>query len=73
LSHPHLRKQCRNQYHLMPWVEKYDSIMRNNVWGVVPRPVDKSVVSSIWIYEVNKATYGSAEKYKARFLAIGLS
>ena len=27
-------------------VEEYDAIVRNNVWDVVPRPEDKSVVSS---------------------------
>ena len=33
-------------------VEEYDSIVQNSVWDVVPRPIDKSVVSSIWIYKV---------------------
>ena len=28
-------------------VEEYDSIVRNNVWDVVPRPENKSVVSSL--------------------------
>jgi hypothetical protein len=28
-------------------VEEYDSIVRNSVWDVVPRPENKSVVSSI--------------------------
>jgi hypothetical protein len=27
-------------------VEEYDSIIINNVWQGVPRPIDKSVVSS---------------------------
>ena len=27
-------------------VKEYDSIMRNNVWDVVPRPGDKSLVTS---------------------------
>ena len=33
-------------------VEEYDSIIRNSVWDVVPRPGDKSVVSSQWLYKV---------------------
>ena len=33
-------------------VEEYDSIVRNSAWKIVPRPVDKSVVGSIWIYKV---------------------
>ena len=54
-------------------VEEYDSIVRNNVWDVVPRPEDKSVVSSRWLYKVKQATYGSVEKHKARFVAHGFS
>ena len=30
-------------------VEKYESIVKNNVWDVVPRLVDKLVVSSRWL------------------------
>ena len=33
-------------------VEEYDSIVRNNAWEIVPRPVGKSVVGSRWIYKV---------------------
>ena len=54
-------------------VEEYDSIVRNNAWEIVPRPVGKSVVGSIWIYKVKQATDGSVEKYKARFFAWGFS
>ena len=36
-------------------VEKYDSIVQDNVWDVVPRPEDKPVESSRWIYKVKKA------------------
>eukprot|EP00253_Pinus_taeda_P031397 PITA_31397 len=54
-------------------VEKYDSILHNIVWDVVPRLKDKSMVSSHWIYKVKKATYGSVEKHKAIFVARGFS
>ena len=30
-------------------VEEYDCIIRNSVWDVVPRLVDKLVVSSVWL------------------------
>lgn len=46
-------------------------LVEKNVWEVVPRPTDKSMVSSIWIYKVKKATYGSVEKHKAIFVAKG--
>jgi hypothetical protein len=54
-------------------VEEYDSIVKNSVWDIVPRLIDKSVVGSSWIYKVKKATNGSMEKYKARFVAWGFS
>eukprot|EP00253_Pinus_taeda_P003979 PITA_03979 len=31
--------------------EEYESIMKNDVWDVVPRPKDKSVVISKWLYK----------------------
>eukprot|EP00253_Pinus_taeda_P007845 PITA_07845 len=52
-------------------VEEYDSIMRNSVWDVVPRPGDKSVVTFWWLYKVKQAADGSIEKHKARFVAHG--
>eukprot|EP00253_Pinus_taeda_P008573 PITA_08573 len=54
-------------------VEEYDSIMRNNVWDVVPRLGDKSVVTSRWIYKVKQTTDGNIEKHKARFVVCGFS
>jgi hypothetical protein len=30
-------------------LEEYRSIIKNNVWDIVPRPKDKSMVSSKWI------------------------
>ena len=49
--------------------EEYQSIMQNDVWDVVPRPKEKFVVSSKWIYKTKHAVDGSIKKYKARFVA----
>ena len=54
-------------------IKEYQSIMKNEVWDVIPRPEGKSVVTSKWIYKIKHATYGSIEKYKARFVACGFS
>ena len=32
-------------------VKEYQSIIKNDVWEIVPRPKDNSVVSSKWIYK----------------------
>ena len=54
-------------------IEEYQSIMKNDVWEVVPRPKGKFVVSSKWIYKIKHTIDGSIEKYKARFVACGFS
>ena len=54
-------------------MEEYQSIMKNDVWDVVPRPKGKLVVTSKWTFRIKHATNGSIEKYKARFVARGFS
>eukprot|EP00253_Pinus_taeda_P025422 PITA_25422 len=54
-------------------IEEYDSIIRNNVWEVVPRLADKSMVSFRWLYKVKQALDGSVAKHKAIFVAKGFS
>jgi hypothetical protein len=54
-------------------MEEYTSIMKNDVWEIVPRPKNKSIVSSKWIYRIKHATDGNIDKYKARFVAQGFS
>ena len=54
-------------------MEEYNSIMKNDVWEIVPRPEGKSVVTSRWLYKVKKAADGNVDKYKARFVARGFS
>jgi hypothetical protein len=43
-------------------MEKYHSIMKNDVWEVVPRPKGKSVVTSKLIYKIKHATDKSAKR-----------
>ena len=45
-------------------IKEYQSIMKNYVWDVVPRPEGKSVVTYKWIYKIKHAADGSIEKYK---------
>jgi hypothetical protein len=54
-------------------MEEYNSIMKNDVWEVVPRPEGKSVVISGWLDKLKHVADGSIEKYKARFVARGFS
>ena len=54
-------------------MKEYQSIMKNDVWDIVPKPDGKSVVSSKWIYKIKYAANVSIEKYKARFVDKGFS
>jgi hypothetical protein len=54
-------------------LEEYRSIIKNNVWDIVSRPKDKSVVSSKWVYKIKHAVDGSVEKFKTRFVARGFT
>jgi hypothetical protein len=49
------------------------SIMKNDVWDIVPRREGKSIVSSRWPYKIKHAADGNIEKFKARFVARGFS
>ena len=54
-------------------IKEYQSIMQNNFWDVVPRPEEKSVLTSKWIYKIKHYADGSMVKYMARFVAHGFS
>jgi hypothetical protein len=47
--------------------------MKNEVWEILPRPKEKLVVNSKWVYKIKHTTDGSVDKYKARFMARGFS
>ena len=54
-------------------IEEYQSILKNDVWEVVPRPKDKSIISSKWIFKTNHSVDDSIEKFKEIFVAQGFS
>jgi hypothetical protein len=53
--------------------EEYQSIIKNNVWEIVPKPKSKDVVSSKWLFKIKHVVDRSIEKYKERFVARGFS
>ena len=54
-------------------MEEYQTIMKNDVWDVVPRPEGKYVITSKWIYKIKHVVDGSVEKHKEIFMARGFS
>jgi hypothetical protein len=53
--------------------KEYQSIIKNDVWEIFPRPKSKDVVSSKWIFKIKHVVDGSIEKYKERFVPRGFS
>jgi len=43
--------------------------MKNDVWDVVPKPKDKPVVTSKWLYKINYGANWSVDKFKVKFIA----
>jgi hypothetical protein len=50
-------------------MEEYNSIMKNDVLDIVPRPKGKSLVTSKWLYKLKYVANGIIEKYNTQFLA----
>jgi hypothetical protein len=53
--------------------EEYQSIIKNDVWEIVPKQKSKDVVSSKWLFKIKHVVDGSIEKYKEKFVARGFS
>ena len=54
-------------------LEEYQSIIKNDVWDVVPRPRKNSIISSKWIFKIKNSINRRIEKYKEIFVARGFS
>ena len=54
-------------------MEEYRSIMKNDVWDIVPRPEGKSVVTSKYIYKIKHIVDGSIKRKTMRFVVRGFS
>jgi SOS response regulatory protein OraA/RecX len=54
-------------------IKEHQSIMKNDVCKIVPRPKEKSVLTSKWVYKIKHAVDESVDKYKERFVARGFS
>ena len=68
-----VKEAIKHQHWKDAMTEEYNSILKNDVWDIVPRPKNKSIVSSKWLFKIKHAADGSIDKYKARFVARGFS
>jgi hypothetical protein len=53
--------------------EKYDSLMVNNTWTLVPLPAGRKPISYKWVFKIEQGTNGDVECYKAKLVARGFT
>ena len=51
--------------------EELDQIEKNNTWELVPRPTDKNVIGSKWVFKNNMNEQGQIVRNKARLVCKG--
>lgn len=53
--------------------EELQQIEKNNTWELVPRPVDKNVIGTKWVYQNKMNEEGKIVRHKARLMCKGYS
>lgn len=51
--------------------KEYDTLQENTTWILVPRPIDKKVLTNRWVFRTKRNQDGQVEQYKARLVARG--
>ena len=51
--------------------EELEKIKKNNTWGLVPRPNDKNVIGTKWIFKHKLNENGEVIRNKARLVCKG--
>ena len=46
-----------------------ESIRKNDVWDIVPRPKDKKIIGTRWVFKIKVNSNNLPEKFKARLVA----
>ncbi len=49
--------------------EKYNFLVINNTWSLVPLPKGKKPISCKWVFKIKHGVDGEIELYKAKFMA----
>ena len=51
--------------------DKYEALIRNKTWSLVPSSAEHHVVGNKWVFRVKQNSDGSIAKYKARLIVKG--
>lgn len=53
--------------------DEYKSLISNQTWVLVKRPIERNVIGCKWVFKVKPGYSGVSERYKARLVAKGFS
>jgi len=67
-----LKSPLKNEW-IKAMEAEFASLMLNETWDVVPRPIGRPVIGSKWVFKTKKKVDGTIDRYKARFVAKGYS
>ena len=75
LCEPYTINQALSSSDKAKWLaavnSELDSIQENDVWTVVERPKNKSVIGTRWVFKIKRNAKNEPERYKARLVAKG--
>lgn len=53
--------------------DEIESLLENETWGILPRPNNRNVIDSKWVFTIKDDSNGNPVKYKAILVARGFS
>ena len=54
-------------------MDELNEMKEHQAWDLVPRPIDKNIVTSKWVYKIKVDPTTKAKRYRARLVARGFS
>jgi len=49
--------------------QKYEALLNNKTWDLVPLPKDRQVVGCKWVFRIKENADGAVNRFKARLVA----
>lgn len=53
--------------------DEFNSLIQNNTWTLVEKPINASVIDNKWVYKIKYKSNGDVERYKARLVVRGFT
>ena len=66
-------ESCKDDHWIQAIKEELDQIENNETWELVPRPKDKNVIGTKWVFRSKMNEQGKAVRNKSRLVCKGYS